>query len=78
MKLVKGNKTAEDISLELTPIERELYNAMEFQLKVKENSINLSMKNVGIKQQMHTALLKKPEYKALIDKYKRQFTRKIW
>jgi hypothetical protein len=76
VELQKGIKTVVEVSLELTNDERELYEAMKIQLK--ENSINLSMKNVGIKQQMHTALLKKPEYKALIDAHKRQFTRRIW
>ena len=41
-------------------------------------SIPVSMKKARIKQAQHTELLKIPEYKALIDSYKRQFHKRGW
>jgi len=41
-------------------------------------SIPVSMRKARIKQLQHTELLKIPEYKALIDSYKRQFHKRGW
>lgn len=70
LELQRGIITAHDISLELTPGERVLLDQMRIQLT--KDSVNLAMRKCKISQQMHTALLKKPEYKALIDGYKKK------